>query len=38
MINLTLDKNKLYEVKFKYEEEMYQVKKSVNILNIYKNI
>lgn len=30
MIDLTLDKNKLYEVKFKYEEEMYEVKKSIN--------
>ena len=27
---MTLDKNKLYEVKFKYEEEMYEVKKSIN--------
>lgn len=32
---MTLDKNKLYEVKFKYEEEMYQVKKSINNYNKY---
>lgn len=29
MIDLTLDKNKLYEVKFKYGEETYQVRKSI---------
>ena len=35
MVDLTLDKNKLYEVESKYKEEMYQVRKSIKNYSKY---